>query len=181
MQHPEPLLCAGGFSEFFEAPSYQKAAINHYFSTVETKPVGGYKVGGRGTPDVAVQGAVFPISYNGGASPYNLLTVDGTSAATPTFAGMITLINARRVAAGKSTLGFLNPALYQNADAFNDITKGFNGGGEPAGGEHQCYATTLQEYGYEGVCSTGFYAAPGWDPATGLGSPKFATLADRLA
>jgi len=34
---------------------------------------------------------------------------------------MAALVNDARVKAGKSTLGFLNPSIYQNTGAFNDI------------------------------------------------------------
>ena len=51
-------------------------------------------------------------------------------------------------------MGFLNPFLYQQADAFGDITAGFNPG-----------------------CGTaGFAALEGWDPLTGLGTPDFPKL-----
>jgi hypothetical protein len=47
------------------------------------------------------------------------------SAATPAVAGMISLINAHRIAANRSALGFFTPALYRNYSAFaNDITSG---------------------------------------------------------
>jgi tripeptidyl-peptidase-1 len=55
----------------------------------------------------------------------------GTSASTPTFAGIISLINDVLLSKpnGKP-LGFLNPLLYKLAelhpDAFFDITKGSN-------------------------------------------------------
>ena len=48
-----------------------------------------------------------------------------TSAAAPTFAGVIGLLNDARLLAGKSTLGFLNPFLYSRGyKALNDITGG---------------------------------------------------------
>jgi len=56
-------------------------------------------------------------------------------------------------------MGLLNPFLYQNADAFTDVTKGSNKVGR--GGQ-------ALPYGYN--CSAG------WDPATGLGTPKFDKL-----
>jgi tripeptidyl-peptidase-1 len=37
---------------------------------------------------------------------------------------MVSLLNEARFAAGKKQLGFLNPFLYANADAFTDIVKG---------------------------------------------------------
>ena len=78
----------------------------------------------------------------------------GTSASSPTFAGVIALINDARVAAGKSPMGFLNPFIYANPQAFNDITSGNNPG-----------------------CGTpGFYASEGWDPITGNGTPNFQNL-----
>lgn len=49
-----------------------------------------------------------------------------TSAATPIFASIITLINGERLKQGKSSIGFLNPTLYANPNAFTDITEGFN-------------------------------------------------------
>lgn len=80
--------------------------------------------------------------------------VGGTSASAPIFAGIVTLLNEARIAAGKGPLGFLNPTLYANPDAFNDITIGSNPG-----------------------CGTGgFNATPGWDPVTGLGTPNFPKL-----
>ncbi|RYG51395.1 hypothetical protein EON67_03450, partial [archaeon] len=36
------------------------------------------------------------------------ILVDGTSCSAPTFSGMISLINDRRIAVGKSSLGYLN-------------------------------------------------------------------------
>ncbi len=39
--------------------------------------------------------------------------------------GMLSLVNSQRVAAGKSTLGWVNPLLYKYYDSFtNDITEG---------------------------------------------------------
>jgi len=80
--------------------------------------------------------------------------VGGTSASTPVIASIIALINDELLAAGKPTLGFLNPWLYANKDAFTDVTSGSNPG-----------------------CGTdGFEALSGWDPATGLGTPVYSKL-----
>jgi len=67
-------------------------------------------------------------------------------------------LNDLRLQAGKSSLGFLNPFIYQtavnNPGAFNDILTGNNPG-----------------------CGTaGFYATVGWDPVTGYGTPNYAIL-----
>ena len=83
--------------------------------------------------------------------------VSGTSASCPAFAGMISLVNAQRMAAGKSSLGWINPALYENKDLFiKDITSGDN----------KCAVGPT-------CCSQGFSATDGWDPVTGLGSVNF--------
>ena len=39
-------------------------------------------------------------------------SVGGTSASSPTFAGIITLLNDARIAEGMPPLGFLNPLIY---------------------------------------------------------------------
>lgn len=52
--------------------------------------------------------------------------VGGTSASAPAFAAMVSLLNEARLNAGKKQMGFLNPFLYANADAFTDVTEGFN-------------------------------------------------------
>jgi len=84
----------------------------------------------------------------------NFIGVSGTSCSSPTFAGIVALLNDIRLTAGKSTLGFLNPLFYSNPSVFTDITDGNNPG-----------------------CGTnGFYCAQGWDPVTGLGTPNFESL-----
>merc|ERR1712070_450450 len=85
--------------------------------------------------------------------------VGGTSASSPAFAGLISLINEARLNAGKPAMGFLNPFLYKNEDAFTDVTVGSDKIGR--GGQQL-------PYGYE--------CAPGWDPVTGLGTPLFDKL-----
>merc|ERR1711871_1920414 len=113
---------------------------------------------GRGYPDVAALG--------GTKTPYCVATggqfegVAGTSAACPVVAGVFARLNGLRLAAGKSVLGFLNPFIYQNPAAFNDVTSGKNTGG--------------------GFNSQGFTAIKGWDPATGVGTPNFEALVKKL-
>lgn len=80
--------------------------------------------------------------------------VYGTSASSPTFGSVITLINGERYNAGKSSVGFLNPTLYANSSVLNDITQGNN----------------------PGCATSGFAAQPGWDPVTGLGTPNYPKL-----
>ncbi|KAK1853235.1 protease s8 tripeptidyl peptidase [Colletotrichum chrysophilum] len=156
----------GGFSIIYSIPSYQSAAIDDYFAKHDpglksfsslhnathndSSPVGAnggiYNRIGRGMPDVSA------ISQNLATFvdlDYGLIS--GTSAATPLFASLITIINEHRLQAGKAPVGFINPTLYANPQIFNDITSGNN----------------------EGCNTKGFSAVPGWDPVTGLGTPKF--------
>lgn len=72
---------------------------------------------------VATQGWNFEVIFGG---EKNL--DGGTSASSPVFASIIALINDRLVAAGKPVLGFLNPFIYSNPDAFTDVTVGKNVG-----------------------------------------------------
>jgi tripeptidyl-peptidase-1 len=81
----------------------------------------------------------------------NFTYVYGTSASAPTFGSLITLVNTARLDVGKSTVGFINPAIYANPWMFNDITEGGN----------------------QGCGTAGFTAVSGWDPVTGLGTPNF--------
>jgi len=114
-----------------------------------------FNISGRGYPDVAAQGRGFQVVISGVTH-----SVGGTSASSPTFAAVISLLNDYRIASGKSALGFLNPFLYSKGVAgLNDVTSGSNPG-----------------------CSTnGFTAGEGWDPVTGLGTPNFGKLQDIVA
>jgi tripeptidyl-peptidase-1 len=106
----------------------------------------------------------YPVFIGGQSYP-----VSGTSASSPVFAALVTLVNDARLAAGKTPIGFLNPVLYSEklAAVFNDITSGDNkccAGGE---GSPVC-------------CEYGFYCSKGWDPVTGLGSVNFSALKQAL-
>jgi tripeptidyl-peptidase-1 len=145
----------GGFSTMFDAFKEQKAAVAQYLKIAKNlPPKGSYPPGGRATPDVSALGEGFQVVANGQVS-----SIGGTSAAAPTFAGLVSLLNEARIKAGKPAMGYLNPFLYQNADAFNDVTVGTNAIGRGTG-----------------PIKYGFACAKGWDPATGLGTPNFEKL-----
>lgn len=139
----------GGFSNVFDAPSYQAGAIQNYFAN--HKPSYGsdrYNTTekSRGFPDVSANGVNYAMAVNA-----KLIHLYGTSVAAPTFGSVVSLINSARLEAGKSPVGFVNPALYANPAMLNDITSGGNPG-----------------------CGTdGFSAVEGWDPVTGLGTPNY--------
>jgi len=148
------ITTGGGFSTIFSAPAYQQAAVKGYFATLPTaqQPVSGYATSGRGYPDVSMAGLNYEVVIAG-----QTYKVSGTSASAPVVAGMVSLVNAARLKAGKPALGFLNTALYQNGKSVtNDVTEG----------ENQCTASKV-------CCDQGFYATAGWDPLTGYGSVDF--------
>jgi tripeptidyl-peptidase-1 len=140
----------GGFSNYFATPSYQANATATYLKALGSTYSGLYNATGRGYPDVSAQGQGFQVVIGGTTK-----SIGGTSASSPTFAAVISLLNDYLIANSKSPLGFLNPFLYSNGTSgLNDITLGSNPG-----------------------CSTnGFTAAVGWDPISGLGTPNFVKL-----
>ncbi|RDB20085.1 Tripeptidyl-peptidase sed3 [Hypsizygus marmoreus] len=142
----------GGFSDYFERPWYQEKAVKKHLSTLPKGTYKGlYNPKGRGIPDVAAQGDRFRIFLSGVPR-----MIGGTSASSPTFAGIVALLNDVRLSKKLPPLGFLNPLLYSvDSSAFNDITVGHN----------------------SGCGTTGFNATRGWDPVTGLGTPNFGILA----
>ncbi|KAK9776698.1 putative Peptidase S53 domain-containing protein [Seiridium cardinale] len=155
---------AGGFSIYFEPADYQKSAVQLYFDQhdpgypyfEEFDPdfdavEGLYNRLGRGSPDVSANGANLKVYTNG--NDYHFF---GTSLSSPVFASVIALINEERANAGKGTVGFVNPVLYENPDVLNDITNGTN----------------------LGCGSNGFQAVSGWDPVTGLGTPNYPKMRD---
>lgn len=143
------IYSGGGFSNVFPMPSYQSAAVKHYFAKSKPKYTATQYNNSqtvRGYPDVAANGANHVVAVDG-----TLSLVYGTSASTPTFASIITLINEQRANAGKGPVGFINPTLYAQSSIMNDITRGAN----------------------QGCGTAGFSAVPGWDPVTGLGTPDY--------
>jgi kumamolisin len=127
----------GGVSEVFPLPEWQQSV------KVPLRADGG---AGRGLPDVAANADPsrgYRVVING------LLTVvGGTAAATPFWAGLITLINQ---GAGRN-VGYINPILYQRigpSAAFRGVVQGNNS--------------------LPGV--KGYAAGPGWNAVAGWGSP----------
>jgi tripeptidyl-peptidase-1 len=152
------ITSGGGFSDVFSRPSYQNSHVSAYFKAAPIAAKSGYNANGRAYPDVSVMGYNYVLAIGG-----QFTLESGTSASAPVFAGMITLINDARLAKGKAPLGFLNQALYSlESSVFNDIVTGNN----------KCTAGAC--------CSEGFYAAKGWDPVTGLGTPNFTNLKQAL-
>ena len=139
---------AGGGISLLEAqPSYQAKAVPAILATslnlasgyVETLPNPQ-----RVTPDVAmvadpytgfIFGETFTIAGNAiadqGCAPSNKVieycqtSIGGTSLATPLMAGVIAVMNSKRIATGEPLVGFANPLLYSigsqnNGTSFKD-------------------------------------------------------------
>ena len=141
----------GGYSSLFPRPAYQDGVA---------------RIGAtRGVPDVAANAdstTAMALDFGGGGG---LSPAQGTSAATPLWAGVIALADQQ---AGQH-LGYVNPAIYHIARspayhrAFHDVTTGDNSVLWPTG------------------VFTGYTAGPGWDPVTGWGSPNAQYLVPLLA
>ncbi|KAL9096032.1 MAG: hypothetical protein Q9165_001554 [Trypethelium subeluteriae] len=144
------IFSGGGFSNVFQMPSYQSQAVPQYFEGSAAPQFSAQQFNNsrqaRGFPDVSANGANYGIILNG-----TLQMSFGTSASAPTFGSIITMINQERIKVGKRPVGFINEALYANPGIMNDITEGSN----------------------PGCNTTGFQAAKGWDPVTGLGTPNY--------
>lgn len=152
------IVSGGGFSRYFDRPAFQDKSVIDYLTLYQgTQYHGLYNPRGRAYPDVSAQGARFIISVG-----HKFELISGTSASTPLFASIVSLLNDARIAQNKATLGFLNPLLYKRLGttaAFNDVK---HGSAEGCG-----------DY-------KGFKAAEGWDPVTGFGTPNFKKLLEHV-
>jgi len=145
-------ISGGGFSNVFPRPLYQAAQVASYMNTSQVPPQMYFNKTGRAYPDIASLCRHFWIVKNIIPAP----GVMGTSASAPTVAGIMSMLNEYRLRSNKPTMGFLNPFLYKNPQALFDVTTGYNEG--------------CQEH------DRGFYAAKGYDPVTGNGTPNFPEL-----
>ena len=150
----------GGLSKVFPKPTWQAGP-------------GVPSVNFRTIPDVSLSAAGHDgyIAIIGGEP----IVEAGTSAATPSFAGILALVNQYQELNGvesRSGLGNINPNLYSLAQAtpgvFHDITTGDNIVPCVAG-TPDCFNGTF-----------GYTAGPGYDLATGLGSVDGFSLAVNL-
>lgn len=127
----------GGQSAIFPRPAWQAPAA---------AAIAGSK---RLVPDVSMLAGqpAYLTQNDGRAGP-----TEGTSASAPLLASAVLRINAERMAAGRTPVGYLSPLLYGPlAGTISDITVGSN----------DIFGT--------GLCCT---AGPGYDMASGLGAPN---------
>src|SRR5438874_12841542 len=142
----------GGVGSQFLQPSWQ------------TGP--GVQSGKREVPDVSADAdpatgyATYCTVTNAGCPSAGWITVGGTSAAAPLWAGSMALINQYLQSQGKTVVGSANPALYslfntqQQSLAFHDVTSGNN---------------------------LHYTSTSGYDMASGMGSPDVNNIAHDLA
>ena len=149
----------GGYSTIFARPAFQNGLV--------PSPM-------RGVPDVAYSGDVnngLLVAWSGGvaANEGTFYLFGGTSAGSPQWAAITSLADQQ---AGHP-LGYLNYALYALGHGpvysyvFHDVTSGNN-------------TVSLTDSNGNAVNITGYAAAKGWDPVTGLGTPDVAHLLQYL-
>ena len=178
----------GGVSYNFAQPSYQQGVVPNSLAT--TLPNGTTNpTAMRVIPDVSALAdpstgflvGQTTLQPNGTTYAFSLSRIGGTSVACPVFAG----IEADARQAAGHPLGFANPVIYQryHTSAFHDVTD------HPFGPLVQLYEvcnnytdpdtktgpllTYLRAMGIDGEGAAALHAVPGYDDATGVGSPAF--------
>jgi subtilase family serine protease len=144
----------GGLGRVFSRPTYQD----------HVPGIGAY----RAVPDIAAEASphtgMAVVTATGGGK-YTITGSGGTSASAPMWAGLVALADQY---AGHR-LGFVNAAIYRISHsalyhkALHDVTAGDN---------------TVR---FPPKTINGYHAAPGWDAATGWGSPDATVLVPLLA
>lgn len=147
-------VSGGGFSNYFEQPTYQKSVVESYIQKLNDTNKGWWNASGRAYPDIAAIGDGIYSRWNGKED--SRFT---TSASTAIAASIIGLLNDVRISKGKKLLGFLNPWLY---------SEGFKG------------FTDIVDGSARGCNVAGFPAGPGWDAVTGFGTPVGSFQSSRL-
>ena len=174
----------GGISESWPVPSWQTSVLNpatvnpayesaiHFEETSDpgaspafcfSDTAGGEFSGYcRNVPDVSAQADEFTgaVTIYTALDGFGWITIGGTSSATPIWAALLALVNTSPTCVNDevSNIGFASPLLYAvaanpatYATSFNDIV----GSNNDIYGDSQMYPAT-----------------PGYDMATGLGSPQ---------
>jgi kumamolisin len=153
---PEGSGGGGGISSYFKEPSWQTGpGVQNQYSN-----------GNREVPDVSADAdpatgySTYCTVSAAGCPSSGWITVGGTSAAAPLWAGSTALINEYLQNQQKSRMGFANPVLYglenatQQYPPFHDVTSGTN-----------LY----------------YPATSGYDEASGWGSPDIYNIARDVA
>jgi subtilase family serine protease len=143
----------GPADDGFAIPSWQTGLTNSANQASTTV---------RNVPDVAAEANTDNYTCDQGTCSGDY---GGTSFAAPRWAGFLALVNQQATSGGKSSLGFLNPAIYSIGQSpsynndFHDIASGNNKNGQ----------------------GQSFNAVVGYDLVTGWGSPNGQSLIDELS
>jgi subtilase family serine protease len=145
----------GGVSQYFAEPRYQKSLPQQDQIVLN---------GFRGIPDIAYNAdcntaILFYVSYLPAPDPPGFYTVCGTSEGSPQWAGIIA--DANQFAG--SPLGFLNEKLYN-----------LGANGQLGNAVHDVFLSDNT------FVLGGYLATPGWDLATGWGTPDAGKLVRAL-
>ncbi|MPZ36165.1 MAG: hypothetical protein GEV13_35320 [Rhodospirillales bacterium] len=169
----------GGVDPTQPVPSYQVA---YGLNPTTSDPLAQV---GRGAPDVTANagGNGFYQSGNTDLTKFGGFYL-GTSAASPLWASLIAQIDTIFADQGLPDLGYAHDLLYTASAiapaAFNDVTMGNNISSFVFGGSY-----TTESYDGDQVAITptgfGYYAGPGYDLVSGLGSPNGTVLARSLS
>eukprot|EP01084_Bolivina_argentea_P261446 441808_1 len=149
----------GGFSNFFEMPQYQMSAVEDFISSSINQKVLPNKTlfneTGRAYPDISGQSYLCDYIIQD-TNPY----FSGTACGISIVGAIFSLLNDFRFVNNFTSLGFLNPFIYQvvNKDnlALNDVACG-------------CPNNACMNV-------KGFVAIKGWDAVTGWGTPNYQKL-----
>jgi len=154
-----------GASRWTYTPEWQYEYVQAYLAKNITFPDKKYfNQTGRFYPDVSAFGhnCIVYDKYSGWQG------IDGTSCASPIFAGVITQMNSFQLKRGRPLLGFVNPLLYKMygefSNTFNDIRVG----------NSSCTESTCCNHQF------GFQATEGWDTVSGLGTPNVGMILEYL-
>ncbi len=163
---------AGGVDPSQPVPAYQG---EYGITPVTADPLAQT---GRGSPDVS--------ALSDGNMAYTVplpdmqpsWSIGGTSAAAPLWAALGIQLNAIFADQGLPQLGYMNDLLYIAAaiapGSFNDVQWGNNISSFSLGGPYTTEGTPITPTGY------GYYAGPGYDFTSGLGSPNGVLLGRAL-
>ena len=147
-------VAGSGFSNYFPRPQWQNSTVTKYLGSIGDQFKGLYNASGRAYPDLAAQAYRYITWING-----TVHTLDGTSCSAPTVASIFSLVNDALIAEDRPPMGWLNPWLYQKGfRAFTDVVNGST----------------------RGCNGAGFSASPGWDAASGFGTPDFEKILEVL-
>ena len=147
--------------------------------------------GSRGMPDVSALSsgdafyAVLAANYVNGTSSALLHGNGGTSAAAPLWASLTTQFNTIFHDQGLPKLGYYNDLLYIAAaiapGSFNDVQLGNNDNTYFTSTSPTGYVSSFYENLYVAPTGQGYSATPGYDLASGLGTPNGLLLARVLS